>query len=227
MSEPARPLDFQPETVRPETVRRETAPPQILSPDEHRGHALHVVGSDGVAETVDDTIPSGAAAADGSPYRGASGVVDLLLRSSHQLRGILASHFAEFDLTDVRFAVLQRIREAGAAGCSQKQVADFLLQSESSISTLIERMRRDGLIYRLTPPRDRRRKALMLSDRGRDLLDRSETCHAGRMDKLLSDLSDTDRRRMHELLTRLAARLALCAETAPWTTEPRRESNAA
>jgi DNA-binding MarR family transcriptional regulator len=106
-------------------------------------------------------------------------------------------------------------------------VADFLLQSESSISTLIERMRRDGLIYRLTPPRDRRRKALMLSDRGRDLLDRSENCHASRMDTLLADLSDAERRRLHELLIRLADRLTLCAEATPWTTEPRRESNAA
>ena len=39
-------------------------------------------------------------------------IVAELLRSAHRIRGVLASHFAEFGLSDARFTVLQIVRDS-------------------------------------------------------------------------------------------------------------------
>ncbi|WP_166820303.1 MarR family winged helix-turn-helix transcriptional regulator [Thalassoroseus pseudoceratinae] len=189
----------------------ETAMSEYHPPQSDRPHSLQLVGvQESEADHELDSQPN-------PSMTTSARAVDLLLRVSHQLRGILASHFAEFDLTDVRYSVLQMIRNAGDGGCSQKQVADELLQSESSISTLIERMRRDGLIYRLTAPRDRRRKSLILSDRGRELLDRVEECHETRMQQLLANLDANDRGHLESVMTRMAASFTEFSKQPVWT----------
>ena len=89
-------------------------------------------------------------------------IVDNVMRAAHRLRGLLNSHLGQFELTDIRYAVLQAIRETASNGCSQKDLSNRLNQTESSISTLIERMRQSGLLYRLPSTVDRRRKVLLL-----------------------------------------------------------------
>lgn len=134
-------------------------------------------------------------------------IVDLLLRIGHRLRGVLAAHFAEFDLTDIRYAVLQAIRRS-AGDCSQTELADELGQSESSISTLIERMRGDDLLYRLRSQNDRRKWVLMLTPRGRAVLELVDQCHDRRMAALLRGLDAQQQRTLAELLRGLLARLS-------------------
>ena len=82
-----------------------------------------------------------------------AGIVSDILRSAHRIRGVLAAHFAEFGLSDARFAVLQIVRDALPRGCTQTELAERLQQSESSVSTLVDRMRAADLLYRL--PRNR------------------------------------------------------------------------
>ena len=116
----------------------------------------------------------------------ASHVVAEILKTAHRLRSTLSTHFSEFGLTDVRFAVMQIIRDSAPDGCSQSRLAEELDQSESSISTLVERMRSSQLLYRLRSKRDRRKRVLMLTERSRDLLADAEKCHDERMALLLS-----------------------------------------
>lgn len=113
-------------------------------------------------------------------------IVQNVMRAAHRLRAILNSHFGQFELTDIRYAVLQAIRETASNGCSQKDLSDRLNQTESSISTLIERMRQSGLLYRLPSTVDRRRKVLLLSELGRETLTRAEEIHSRRMAALLT-----------------------------------------
>jgi len=115
-----------------------------------------------------------------------AGIVSDILRSAHRIRGVLASHFAEFGLSDARFAVLQIVRDALPRGCTQTELAERLQQSESSVSTLVDRMRAAELLYRLRSKSDRRKCLLVLTDRARETLDKLEVCHNERMAELLS-----------------------------------------
>lgn len=134
--------------------------------------------------------PSAAVPTPPTPETPAIKVVASLLKTSHLLRAFLADHFAEFGLSDIRYTVMRRIDQSGDQGCSQAELARELNQSESSISTLIDRMRNDGLIYRLRSQNDRRKRVLLLSDEGRLRFVRARACHGEKMGQLLSGLNE-------------------------------------
>jgi len=138
----------------------------------------------------------------------AAEIVDLLLRSAHLLRTILTAHFSEFGLNDVRHAVLSRVRAASPVGCSQTELAEQLNQSESSISMLVERMRNDGLLYRLRSKTDRRKRVLMLTPQGRQVLEQIDSCHNRRMDNLLRQFDSGQKQSFSALLELLIAELS-------------------
>ena len=169
--------------------------------------------SSAAAASKDDVAPPPAALSLEVPQRAADSaasaieIVDLLMRIGHCLRGALSSHFAEFHLTDIRYYVLQAISRS-AGGCSQTQLADELGQSESSISTLIERMRAGDLVYRLRSTDDRRRWVLLLTARGRELLDQVEQCHGQRMATLLRSLTAEQQSHLSRLLRAVQNQLA-------------------
>lgn len=134
-----------------------------------------------------DCEPAGEAT-DSTGGVNAADAVEAIIKTAHVLRGVLSDHFAEFGLTDVRYTVMRLIDEADASGRSQADLANYLQQSESSISTLIDRMRSDSLLYRLPSATDRRKKVLKLSERGRELLQAIQSCHSQRMEELLQKL---------------------------------------
>ncbi len=121
-------------------------------------------------------------------------------RATHRLRGLLAAHFNEFGLSDVRFAVLQILRDCASRGCTQAELAAALDQSESSVSALVERMRDDNLLYRLRSKTDRRKRVLILTDQARQLLAQVELAHGERVAEILNSLSTSQ---LKELATHL------------------------
>jgi len=138
----------------------------------------------------------------------ASHVVAEILKAAHRLRSTLSTHFSEFGLTDVRFAVMQIIRDSAPDGCSQSRLAEELNQSESSISTLVERMRSSQLLYRLRSKLDRRKRVLMLTERSRYLLEDAEKRHDERMASLLSCFSAEQLDQLTSLLQQIQTSLA-------------------
>ncbi len=135
-------------------------------------------------------------------------IVSEMLRSAHRIRGVLASHFAEFGLSDARFAVLQFVRETLPRGCTQTELAERLQQSESSVSTLVDRMRAADLLYRLRSKSDRRKCLLVLTDHSRDILEKLERCHNERMASLLGCYTSEQIHELAVLLKILDAELS-------------------
>lgn len=136
-------------------------------------------------------------------------IVDTILKCAHRLRGLLASHFSEFDLTDIRYAVLKFVQSKECVGCSQADLAEEFQQSESSISTLINRMRNSGLLFRLRSKTDQRKWVLILSEHGRSLLEHVDECHAQRMAHLFQKMSVQEMTTISDLLSQLVQTLAV------------------
>ena len=137
----------------------------------------------------------------------ASEIVSDILKAAHRIRGILNSYYAEYGLTDIRFSVLQIIKKSDLQGCTQSELAEQLQQSESSISTLVDRMRNSDLIYRLRSKSDRRKRVLVLTDQGRVILDQVEKCHNEHMDKLLKPFRADQKEELASLLSELVNHL--------------------
>lgn len=133
----------------------------------------------------------------------ASETLDLLLRAATHVRMRLSDFLGQYSLTEVRYSVLATLRVAAQAGLSQAELAERLMQSESNISTLIERMQQEGFVDRLRSDADRRKRVLFLSPSGQRLLDRVNAGKRAWADRLMSGLPADNRSTFRMLVKQL------------------------
>lgn len=134
-------------------------------------------------------------------------LIDQIQRAAQILKNRLAEHFQTFGLNEIRYSVVRMVHESAPHGCSQTDLADALSQSESSISTLVERMRTDNLIYRLRSKLDRRKRVLILTEKGQSILQQIEQCHAERLEQMMKKFGPDQRNRLSHLLEELLSHL--------------------
>src|SRR5579871_619128 len=101
-------------------------------------------------------------------------IIRYLLKAAAQLRGQFAEFLEQFEMTEGKYAVLAALDHAGSIGLSQAAVADQLMQSESNISSLIERLNHEGLVSRHWSDTDRRKRVLLLTSAGQEVIDQIE-----------------------------------------------------
>lgn len=133
--------------------------------------------------------------------------VECLLLAAHSLRGMLSEHLAKYGLNDIRYAVLKLIADSSPDGCSQAELARHLRQSESSISTLVDRMRSSHLVYRLRSKQDRRKRVLMLTEQGQEMLSRARASYRQQVDQLMGWTDSDEQTQFAETLERIVKRL--------------------
>ena len=126
-----------------------------------------------------------------------------VLRLAEAWRARLAEDFAECQLNDARFAVLQAIADAGGEGCSQTELARRLRNSESNVSTLLNRMVSDGLVERRRSTADRRKSLIRLSGKGAARLARASALYRRSAGNLLGPWPSSQRRQLIRQLNQL------------------------
>jgi DNA-binding MarR family transcriptional regulator len=131
-------------------------------------------------------------------------LLDGLLRVSQIVRLRLNDWLGHFELNDGRHAVLVALDNEGDSGCSQARLAERLGQSESNVSTLIERMQRDGLVSRSKSEADRRKRILRITAAGRNILIAVDAKRGAFTNQLFSGIKLNDQLKLLDLLKRLA-----------------------
>jgi DNA-binding MarR family transcriptional regulator len=116
-----------------------------------------------------------------------------LLHAANFVRQCLGEFLERFELTEGRYLTLEALSRAGARGLSQSDVADYLVQSESNVSSLIDRLQRDGLVDRSWSVTDRRKRVLLLTEAGQQLIDRVGVARARWEESLLSKVGPQER----------------------------------
>ena len=171
-----------------------SAVPSAYNPDGDE-HAS-IAGSIGPSHDVPapDLSPADAAA---------NRVLDTLMKLGHRVRGVLDARFSGMKMTDARYMALRVVQDSAPEGCTQAKLAAALGQCESSVSTLVERMRTGKLVYRLHPKSDRRKRVLLLTDLGRDALRLAEAARAEAAKELCEALTHEERDGLCEVLGRL------------------------
>ena len=134
-------------------------------------------------------------------------LLDGLLRVSQIVRLRFNDWLGRFELNDGRHSVLMALGNEEQGGCSQARLAERLGQSESNISTLIERMQRDGLVSRSKSESDRRKRILQITPAGRSVLDSVDANRTAWAGRLLNAIRVADQTRLLELLNRLGSSL--------------------
>ncbi len=96
-------------------------------------------------------------------------LIDGLVRSAFQVMGVLTRIGAEHDLSLTQLRVLGILRDRRPR---MSDLAAFLGLDKSTLSGLIARAERRGLLTRGTSPEDKRAVVVLITDAGRDLTQR-------------------------------------------------------
>src|SRR5262245_19426328 len=128
------------------------------------------------SRTKNDSLLSDEAPASGTetapPTRPGFNADERLLRTAQCLAALIQAPTSRAGLNESRYNVLDALRRRGVEGCSQSELAAHLLQSESNLSTLVDRMRQAGLITRVRSESDRRATVIGVTTVGREALGR-------------------------------------------------------
>jgi DNA-binding MarR family transcriptional regulator len=128
------------------------------------------------------------------------GLVDGLVQLSFAVQSVLVAAAARHDLTvaQVRLLAILRDREPG-----MMDLAEHLGLDKSSVSGLIDRAERRGLVRRAASEQDGRVVRVVSTPLGRRLADRGGAEISAALGTLTEGLSPTDRKRLTVIASRI------------------------
>lgn len=139
----------------------------------------------------------------------AAALIGEILELADRLRTALDAPCASRGVSPSRFALISAIHGSGESGCSQTELATQLRLSESNVSTLVEGLRKSGLVFRFRSKTDRRRSVLLLTDAGtavvRGLIEARELTADGLVQSLQIQQVATLRELLRQLTVRMSA----------------------
>jgi DNA-binding MarR family transcriptional regulator len=127
--------------------------------------------------------------------------VGFLMRIAMQRHtAIFMSQIVE-SLTQTQFAALAKLYEVGP--CSQNHLGRLIYLDAATIKGVVDRLNVRGLVTALADSKDRRRRAVALTDRGRDVTEQAMKVAAEITAATLTPLDAEEQRTVVRLLKRL------------------------
>ena len=133
-----------------------------------------------------------------------------LIRAIGLIERAMQPYFARFGISGSQWGVLRtlhRAAEGGQAGLRLTDLSERLLIRPPSVTGVVDRLERMGLVQRDTSPTDLRAKQVSLTPKGRGLIQRVLAVHRRQMDNVLGGLRLEERAQLHGLLERLGQHL--------------------
>jgi MarR family transcriptional regulator, lower aerobic nicotinate degradation pathway regulator len=140
------------------------------------------------------------ATATAPPKSGELSAVDGLAQLSFLVHGTLERRAAEHALSIIQMRLLGVLRDRQP---SMNELAKLLVLDKSSITGLVDRAERRGLVVRAPSTADRRAVLVSLTDEGRSLASQVSTCFEADISMLLGCLPGPDRRALSGLVSRV------------------------
>jgi MarR family 2-MHQ and catechol resistance regulon transcriptional repressor len=129
-----------------------------------------------------------------------------VLRTATHLGSLVDDAMRDRELTAAALNALLVLRHAGAAGRRMGELGRALVVTKSNVTGLVDRLERRGLVERAAAP-DRRATTVRLTRAGRARVDRVVPAHSAAMRDAVAGLTDREKRRLTELLTKLRRHL--------------------
>ena len=133
-----------------------------------------------------------------------------MVRTYGLFRNCMEPYFTSFGVSGAQWGVLRTLHRAEDEGRSGLRLTDLgrrLLVRPPSVTTLIDRLERAGLVTRSTIAADLRARQVMLTPEGRQLVERILQQHPAQMQSVMAGLNEAEQKLLHRLLERLAEHL--------------------
>jgi DNA-binding MarR family transcriptional regulator len=128
--------------------------------------------------------------------------VDALAQLSFLVHGALDEIAGQHDLSIIQTRLLGVLRDREP---TMNQLGRLLGLDKSSISGLVDRAQRRGLVTRTVSASDRRAFQVSITDAGRQLVEQLAAQFAERIELSVAPLSDADRQRLSQLAAQVVA----------------------
>jgi len=128
--------------------------------------------------------------------------VGFLLRLAMQRHTAIFSRRMIEELTQTQFAALAKLIEVGR--CSQNQLGRRISLDAATIKGVVDRLVARGLVTAVSDAKDRRRRAVALSEHGRNVMEAARPVAAEITAATLAPLADDERQAVVRLLKKLA-----------------------
>jgi DNA-binding MarR family transcriptional regulator len=129
-----------------------------------------------------------------------SPLIDALARTAFFTTAVLSKIAAEYDLSLTQLRVLAILRDRQG---SMSDLANYLGLDRSTVSGLVDRAEKRGLLRRTQNPLDGRGVDVALTARGIELAERGAATVARALSPLTKTLSQAEARRLTALLERM------------------------
>ena len=134
------------------------------------------------------------------------GLYGRLHRLADRLREELEVEFRRFGLGEGEFDVLAALRRAAPSyELAPGELARHTMVTTGAASKRIDRLEAAGLVSRRVSEEDHRGRVIALTEAGRRVIDDAFTAHIGNEHRLLSPLTQRDRKDLERLLTKWLA----------------------
>ena len=126
--------------------------------------------------------------------------VDGLAQLSFLIQGLLERRAAEHDLSIIQTRLLGVLRDRTP---TMNELARFLGLDKSSVTGLVDRAERRGLVARVPSATDRRAVLVSLTDEGRSFVSQAAAAFEADVSALLSRLTPRERETLSRIVSRL------------------------
>ena len=110
--------------------------------------------------------------------------------------------FEEEDITPQQFNILRILRGSFPTPLSTLQIRERMLEKMSDTSRIVDRLIAKGLVKKITCKNDRRLVDVIISDKGKKLLEKLDL-RQQEMDGVLGNLSENDANILSDLLDKI------------------------
>ena len=118
------------------------------------------------------------------------------------IRDKTKAFFDAEDITPQQFNILRILRGSFPSPLSTLQIRERMLEKMSDTSRIVDRLIAKGLVKKLTCKNDRRLVDVIISDKGKKLLERLDA-KQDEMDNVLGNLSEKDANVLSDLLDKI------------------------
>jgi DNA-binding MarR family transcriptional regulator len=133
-----------------------------------------------------------------------------LIRVFGLVERVMQPYFAQFGISGAQWSVLRNLHRAeqeGHAGLRLTDLGERLLVRPPSVTGVVDRLEKVGLVARDGVPEDLRAKQVVLTDKGRRILERVLAAHQEQLDAVMSGLAREEQAELHRLLGKLGRHL--------------------
>jgi DNA-binding MarR family transcriptional regulator len=129
-------------------------------------------------------------------------VVLNIFYTSYFLRDQISIYLKEFDMTSEQFNVLRILRGSLPKYLCVKDIAERLIEKNSNVTRILERLQRKELIERIPSEHDRRENVTVITEKGLQLLEILDVEMQGAENELVN-ITNEDAMLLNQLLDKM------------------------